>query len=218
MTFQRPITIHRALQRIERNEFILPAIQREFVWETGQFCRLFDSLMRGYPFGPFLFWRVDKESTQDYAFYQFATNYHKRDAPHCPPITLSGSDAVTAVLDGQQRLTALNIGLRGSHAEKLPRKRWSNPHAFPKKTLHLDVLSESGDDELDMKYDFQFLTDKRVKVDNAEGKRHWFPVRDIRKMDAGPDLHAYLVDHGLTGTKEPFKTLYRLHSIIHSEA
>ncbi|PRQ09544.1 DUF262 domain-containing protein [Enhygromyxa salina] len=217
MPFQQPITIHRALQRIEKNEFVLPAIQREFVWETEQIGRLFDSLMRGYPFGSFLFWRVEKESTQEYAFYQFVTNYHKRDAPHCPPISLSGSDAVTAVLDGQQRLTALNIGLRGSHAEKLPRKRWSNPHAFPKKQLYLDILSESHDDELDMKYEFEFLTDKRAKAESAEARRHWFPVSKIRTMDAGPDLHAYLVDHGLIGTKAPFKTLHRLHAVIHTD-
>ena len=34
------------------------------------------------------------------------------------------------MLDGQQRLTALNIGLKGSMARKLPNKWWNNPDAF----------------------------------------------------------------------------------------
>ena len=30
-------------------KYLLPAIQREFVWDTYQIARLFDSLMRDYP-------------------------------------------------------------------------------------------------------------------------------------------------------------------------
>ena len=32
MAFQTPITISKALGSIERREYVLPAIQREFVW------------------------------------------------------------------------------------------------------------------------------------------------------------------------------------------
>ncbi len=57
MAFQTPITISEALGSIERREYVLPAIQREFVWWPEQIECLFDSLMRGYPIGSFLFWR-----------------------------------------------------------------------------------------------------------------------------------------------------------------
>ena len=40
-------------------------------------------------------------------------HYHERDRPHCPKIGEMPNGDVVAVLDGQQRLTALNIGLRG---------------------------------------------------------------------------------------------------------
>ena len=41
------------------NESIfLPAIQREFVWTPDQIIRLFDSILREYPIGAFLIWRV----------------------------------------------------------------------------------------------------------------------------------------------------------------
>lgn len=217
MPFQQLITIARALRHVAKNEYVLPAIQREFVWDTVQICRLFDSLMRGYPFGSFLFWKVERKSTREYAFYQFVTNYHERDAPHCPPMTLSGDEAVTAVLDGQQRLTALNIGLRGSLAEKLPKKRRSNPDAFPKKRLYLDVLSDSGDAELDMKHEFEFLTDEQAKEQSAGGKQHWFPVSKILDMDAGPDIQGYLADASLASSRSAFQVLYKLHRIVHTD-
>ena len=47
-------TIENALRRIESHEYVLPAIQREFVWQPEQVCNLFDSLMQGYPFGEFM--------------------------------------------------------------------------------------------------------------------------------------------------------------------
>jgi hypothetical protein len=56
---------------------------------------------------------------------------------------IPAGQATTAILDGQQRLTALNIGLYGSHAERQPRKWWSNPDAFPKKRLYLNLGSKS---------------------------------------------------------------------------
>ncbi|KAF0956758.1 hypothetical protein MLGJGCBP_10166 [Rhodococcus sp. T7] len=59
MSFEMPITIATALDRIHRREYVLPAIQREFVWSRDKITRLFDSLMRGYPIGSFLMWHVD---------------------------------------------------------------------------------------------------------------------------------------------------------------
>ena len=47
--YQQGGTIEKALGRIERHEYVLPAIQREFVWNPEQICALFDSLMQGYP-------------------------------------------------------------------------------------------------------------------------------------------------------------------------
>jgi uncharacterized protein with ParB-like and HNH nuclease domain len=61
MSFQTPITIRDALDRIHRHDYVLPAIQREFVWKPEQIARLFDSLMQGYPIGSFLFWSVERD-------------------------------------------------------------------------------------------------------------------------------------------------------------
>ena len=129
--YQQGGTIKQALDKIVSNEYVLPAIQREFVWSPDQICRLFDSLMQGYPFGEFLFWRIEPERSADYRYYGFVLDYHQRDNPHCPDLGKLPNRQITAVLDGQQRLTAFNIGLRGSMAVKHPYKWWSSEDAFP---------------------------------------------------------------------------------------
>ena len=53
--FQSPITIGNAMEKIKRNEFLLPAFQREFVWKSGQIETLFNSLMKEYPISSMLF-------------------------------------------------------------------------------------------------------------------------------------------------------------------
>src|SRR4051812_15706454 len=113
MPFETPITIRDVIDRIERRQYLLPGIQREFVWKPEQIIRLFDSLLRGYPIGSFLFWRVQPEASREYQFYEFIRDFHERDASHNPKATLSGPGEITAILDGQQRLTSLYIGLLG---------------------------------------------------------------------------------------------------------
>ena len=55
--YQTGQTIKETLDQIQCKKLVLPAIQREFVWRPEQIYRLFDSLMQGYPFGTFLYWR-----------------------------------------------------------------------------------------------------------------------------------------------------------------
>ena len=107
--YQSGLTIKDALGSVSKNLYVLPPIQREFVWKPEQICRLFDSVMQGYPFGTFLFWKVEPEKSAQFKFYGFVQNYHERDAAHCPELGSLPNRELTAVLDGQQRLTALNI-------------------------------------------------------------------------------------------------------------
>lgn len=82
--YQTGGTIRKTLDAIHQHKFVLPAIQREFVWRPGQICRLFDSLMQGYPIGTFLYWQVGPENSNRFKFYDFVLDYHQRDKPHCP--------------------------------------------------------------------------------------------------------------------------------------
>ena len=199
MAFETGITIKQALENIQAKKYAMPAIQREFVWSTEQIERLFDSLMQGYPIGAFLFWEVEPETVPQYKWYDFVINYHAKNNPHCPPFTpLDNRSGLTAILDGQQRLTALNIGLRGSYAEKLPKLWWNNPDAYPEKHLYLNINSELEDDELGMRYQFRFLTE--VEFEAEGGTQNWFKVADMMAMEDAVAPTHYLLDHGLFNT------------------
>lgn len=208
-------TIADALGRIQSKSYVLPAIQREFVWKPEQIERLFDSLMQGYPFGTFLFWNVDASISGKFKFYDFVLNYHQRDAAHCPELGKLHHQSVTAVLDGQQRLTALNIGLRGSMAIKQPNKWWTSPDAFPVRLLRLNLVAPQVPDEDGVIYQFRFLDDAQVARDE---NAHWFSVPDILGIEDGPAMLTLLMGRGLQGEalKTAYATLDRLYRVIHT--
>jgi uncharacterized protein with ParB-like and HNH nuclease domain len=66
----RSDTIATVVNRVNR-QYFLPAIQREFVWHPDQIVELFDSVMRGYPIGSFLFWDLLPENRDKWEIYRF---------------------------------------------------------------------------------------------------------------------------------------------------
>jgi len=216
MGIQTPITIVKAIENIQSNDFVLPAIQREFVWSSEQVEKLFDSLMRGYPIGSFLFWQIRADSFKDFQFYRFMDRYHERSLRHNEPIELVGEKPRTAILDGQQRLTALNIGLKGWYAEKLPYYRWNNEKAYPKKQLYLNLLTRP-DKENEMAYDFRMLDDSDAQ--QKDDKSFWFKVGDILQFKSMQDVFKYCVKNGLVSQdlEYPSDTLVRLWQVIIQE-
>ena len=213
--YQTGQTIKETLDEIYRHDLVLPAIQREFVWRPEQIYRLFDSLMQGYPFGTFLYWRVSPDTSGKFNFYDFVLNYHERDNRHCPPLGSMPNRQLTAVLDGQQRLTALNVGLRGSMAWKQPRLWWNNPDAFPPRRLHLDLLWRPDEDNEDgTKYRFSF----RVGAESQSEKECWFPVKEVLSMEGGPSMVRWLNERLEQGQVDSaYEALDRLHSVVHKE-
>ena len=213
--YQTGGTIKETIELMQRHEYVLPAIQREFVWKPEQIQRLFDSLMQGYPFGTFLLWRVHAENSNRYKFYDFVREYHERDNPHCPPLPAQ-TNQVTAVLDGQQRLTALNIGLCGSMAIKLPNRWWNNPDAFPIRHLYLDLIAPATSDEEGDKYRFEFLTGQQYAQADSE-TTCWFKVGDILTMESGPDMLAWINEKlPQEKTTGAFRMLDRLYRVVHT--
>ena len=206
-------TIEDALDRIKSREYVLPAIQREFVWDADQICALFDSLMQGYPFGEFLFWRIDAENSEKYRYYGFVQDYHQRDDSHCPDLGVLQRKPLTAVLDGQQRLTAFNIGLRGSIATKLPRLWWSSPGAFPRRVLALDLLAPPERDAKGNLYKFDFVDENKVGL---QGGHLWFPVADILGMGSGSAMLKWIQDNRVSNEElgGAFDALERLFIVV----
>jgi len=74
--YQTGFTIKNVSDMIASNQYVLPTIQREFVWRPEQVCSLSDSVMQGYPLGDFLFWRIAPERSEAYCYYGFVCEYH----------------------------------------------------------------------------------------------------------------------------------------------
>lgn len=213
--YGEPVTIASTLRKIQDGSLVLPAIQREFVWEGQQIERLFDSVLRGYPIGSFLAWTVEADTTQDFRFYGFLRDYHEKKNPYCSVLDLPPHRHVTAVLDGQQRLTALNIGLRGSYANRARGGWWKNDAAFPERSLYVNVLAEAPENDLGMRYDFRLLT--KVQAQPPEdGSAHWFPVSRIYEITGFPGLMHELAARGLGNDTFASDLVGRLYESVHS--
>ncbi|TBL81729.1 DUF262 domain-containing protein [Paenibacillus thalictri] len=191
MAFEKPITIKEAVENMAARQFLLPSIQREFVWKPEQMEKLFDSLMKEYPVGSFLFWSVQGDNVHNYQFYEFIRDFHEKDNKRNPKATTSGMHSLTAILDGQQRLTSLYIGLKGSYTEKLPYKRVNDPNAYDKKKLYLNLKMPSD------RIDFRFLSDKEV-VSYPKGEYFWYRVGDILNCNGMPDIFKFITVNNIT--------------------
>ncbi|MCH8561841.1 DUF262 domain-containing protein [Nesterenkonia sp. YGD6] len=214
MSFQTPRSIEEMLTAIHRREYLMPAIQREFVWGVDQITKLVDSLMRGYPVGSFLLWDVKPETAQSYTFYEFLTNYHERDNPFADRATVTSGSGTTAVLDGQQRLTSLNIALYGSFAEKKKYAWWNNADAFPVKRLYLNLIDDSDEEDLGLKYDLRFLTDKEASVQGG-GEDKWFRVGAVLDLtNSGPAIMKELERRNISGSGDAFQRMYDLYEAV----
>lgn len=219
MGFESAKHVEQVLREIHAREYLLPAIQREFVWDTDDIVKLFDSLLRGYPVGSFLFWKVDAETAKDYVFYNFLTNYHERDEPYAVRATVPAGSGTTAILDGQQRLTALNIGLYGSHATKRRYGRTSSSKAYPKKRLYLNLVDTPPDEELGLKYDLRFLTEDEARPtptpDGSPAIDRWFLVGDVFKLTDDPVGYIDVVsDRGIPDLREGTRRLGALFTAV----
>ena len=116
----RSETIQAVLPRIN-STFFLPAMQREFVWTAAKICALFDSLMRRYPISSFLFWQIPVGEHEDVEAYQFLHSV-SASGNRLHLAREHGTRDTTFVLDGQQRLTSLLVGLQGSYLDRLAAK------------------------------------------------------------------------------------------------
>ncbi len=192
--YEKPITIEEAIRRIKERHYLLPAIQRKFIWSPSQICVLFDSIMRGHPINTFMFWKVtDSEIKKSLRFYQFLERYCEYFEENNKDFDIKGHGDFSAVIDGQQRLTSLYIGLKGTYAYKLPRKwrtRTRDDSVFPPRKLYLNLAAPLDEDDEEsneemMRHEFKFLTDAQFEKDLGKKNKFWFAVGDILDFPTG---------------------------------
>lgn len=188
-------TIGTILSRMNQDIFI-PGIQRPYVWEPEQIVKLFDSLMRGYPINSFLFWELQPGNFSDWDIYQFVRRFRQGNI-HNETATPDINQPVVLVLDGQQRLTSLLIGLMGSYTMRLKKARKATESSWFEDALYLDLLQQAdlGEDAdpdeaavRETYYGFKFLANQKPP---AVSKKHlWFRVADIMGITSSGQLAA----------------------------
>ena len=140
------MSIYELINEIDNGDIVLPAIQRDFVWDQDRIELLLDSMFRGYPVGIVLLW----ETYTQIQYRSFSRN-------HAPGTLYNFEDnkkgrRIKLVLDGQQRLSSVYVALKGT---------------FNGKRLFYDVLSgRDSDDHSEVKYRFKFAQDAEAKALN----------------------------------------------------
>jgi hypothetical protein len=171
-------TLFGLLSQVERDEIVLPAMQRPFVWKEDRIYRLVDSLLRGFPIGALMLWRT----TTVQRFRRLPRDVDTETAEVFNFETTTDTSNRYLVLDGQQRLTSLFAAFKGTYNHK---------------RLFIDVLSGSneGKDPGNEYYDCQFLTTPdAVALTSANGgpRRHYVPIQELIKINP---VHAASTAH-----------------------
>lgn len=217
--FQNPITIKDAIDKIHSRQFLLPAIQRKFTWSSAQIEMLFDSILQGYPINSFMLWKIsDSNIKSGYKFYEFLTSFREFFAENNTDIDTKGVPDFEAVIDGQQRLTSLYIGLRGTYAYKMPRKWWKDTEdCLPTRRLYLNLgvpVKQQYDNQ--KAFDFRFLSKSDLeKFNKTQNTSIWFEVGQILDLDSTKKVMRYLSDNNLTDNDYAYDTLSTLYEAIH---
>ncbi|MBL9177226.1 MAG: DUF262 domain-containing protein [Verrucomicrobiaceae bacterium] len=175
-----PKTISEVVSEFLNRTTFLPAIQREYVWGTYAIEKLFDSIMGDFPISTFLFWKIKEENKSEWVAYEFIRDYDA-EAPHNKEASVKGiNQDIYFVLDGQQRLTSLFIGLKGSY--RYFYYRWH------KTRLYLNLLKEpiKDDNPEELTYQFKFRADAQPDPRDSS-PQYWYLVGDILNFDDAED-------------------------------
>lgn len=206
-----PICISDIIRSINRDVF-LPAIQREFVWSTEKIERLFDSIMSDFPVGSFLYWRLQEEHRDKWPIYEFLRDYDD-EHPHNKDASLAGVNKdIQLVLDGQQRITSLHIGLKGFY--RYFYYRWRQTYLYLN-LLKKPVVNEDNPEEL--AYEFRFRENATPDQKNPE---LWYKVGRILDHedaeDAKDDIEKELQGYTTEQIADAKRMVGRLHTRIHT--
>ena len=141
-------------------------------------------------------------------------NYRERFQTHNSEFDTNGVNDFMAVLDGQQRLASIYIGLKGSFAYKLPRVWWDNTeYNIPTRKLYLNILNGLEDQEDGRIYEFKFLT--KEEYNSAPDK--WFPISKILGLKNNFEFNKYLDKHNYKENEFTYETLARFQEVIHTD-
>ena len=127
---------HRSLRELlamagksEDATLLIPDLQRPYVWLPAQVVALVDSLIRGWPFGTLLTWKVSADDPARELARSFWCVVDRTESGDGQPISMKHPPAAFhMVLDGQQRVQSLLLAFGGDGwgFKLLDRQVWAN--------------------------------------------------------------------------------------------
>jgi hypothetical protein len=177
---KQDITIEDLVSKVNREEIVLPEMQRRYVWTSTKVRDLLDSLYRKYPSGTILVWETEGTGISRSLDIE-------QDKSHLATRLL--------LLDGQQRLTSLTAILTGKPVKVKNAKRpidimFNLDH--PNDLSEMEVIDdedeqntaddfEDTDDEDEVMEIQEYLKKMTFVVSSRalEGNKSWIRVTDI---------------------------------------
>jgi len=178
------------IKQIDEGRVVLPAMQRNFVWPEKKICDLFDSIMHDYPIGTFLFWKIDKDTFCEYVFNTFIKDYKENNTgtPQRGERASADFSDYLAVLDGQQRITSLYMGIKGKYHTHKKGRKWDDPTSFFDRVLCLNILHTPVEDYDAYEFSFQDVNEVEKLEKNKDGEYvFWVPVGKISGIEDTAD-------------------------------
>lgn len=169
-------------------EYYIPVFQRQITWDREQMIDLFDSLMKDYYIGELLFWHPSYSDSSEVPCYKFIKNYipdnrapkeslDGRFRNNITELEIEDSQDLTFVLDGQQRLNTLFIGLKGHMWKREKGAEYAKQSSWEKTELYIDLMNDSDENS----YKFEFISDPDNK--NNKQNEYWYKVSEILDVD-----------------------------------
>jgi len=185
--------------------FLIPDLQRPYVWTPSQVIILIDSLFKGWPFGSLLLWEVkqdcykENEGIPHRPFWQVTDRTKDNDSSLSSPMAQPATYHM--VLDGQQRVQSLVLALGGdTWGFKLYDHEWADDlrERRMKNNIHWSMATLCVDLE-------KFLTE----LNNTGNK--------VRKIEVGKILDWVIPDipNSMSDTNRPVANYD--HPLCHSK-
>lgn len=170
--YNEPLSIVKILNKIKDNEVLLPDIQRKYVWDDVQIEKLFDSILNKFPLSIIMGAIVkDEKIKNSMKFYEFVRDFSEQKKEEglndFIPTSSTGKDFI-AIIDGQQRLNSLYIGLMGSYWKYKNNGGWSKKSGnYDQKYLYIINKEQEEDDNGNINFHkdvtFKFYSEEEAK-------------------------------------------------------
>ena len=186
-----------ALKYARQGSLLLPDIQREYVWDVNEIEDLFESIVDEYPIGSCIFWKTKRKVINDEKpnLYYFVTKFEKgKTKNEKVPDVLADDYDYYIVLDGQQRITSMNIALNGSYKYYKGGRGHSrlNPKSWVEKELYYDLdfhnNKNTEEDEEHPRKRFRFLA-----KDELNG--NYYKVKELLAFNQLIDFSRFMFDN-----------------------